>query len=1286
MPESHATWKRVTMSLRSLGAVLPQDAVSYRMGEPLWRQLRPQRQLRMEHLHARELLAGDSFADASLQYTAGATIAAEIAGAGLPDLNNDGELTPADALRIANAIEAGWSLSQIPAADLNQDNQLDGNDFDAAIAAIEADRAAQAATAAAQAASAFDCRLDYCVVTGGESESSSDGNSGGDSGGIWNEGSGTGTWNGSSEGASGADSGGIWDEGSGDGCGGDSGAGSGTWDQGTWDGSTWDGSGWDGSSWDGSSWDGSSWDGSSWDGSSWDGSSWDGSSGVSGDDSGDGSIDGSSWGASEGDSGGESGGASSGDTGEVTGAGTGVGGDTSGGDTGSGSGSDAGGSSGGGTQAISPTSFGTGTGVAIDGSTGANTGGGYTSGGDTGGSDSSVSGGQTSATKFYIKGYTFGAYSGGVSSPQGDRVHEGESLEVTVEIDGPRKNGQLLPPPDLILRADTNFDGNFDDNGETVFYDLDYFRRPSLDPAGHSEIFSSWFFICDDGPWYNANHTPQDTINLEFDFGETQTASATVLNVIPRFDSRPTLSFGRSDQGNDEGIVRADFVDPGHFDSHSLEVKWGEQGTTETGLFSYEAMWPFVTTLEAKKELESGLDSIYPVELTLKDDDTGEIGYAFDKLDVTLNNNDDNQDGSDDLFDRGFVDPDLRELSLEALLSESMNATDGRFEFRYDLQSIRVWTSADKAALILPFESGQDDRMREWGGGVAYAGQETVWVEGISLFSTTITLDWRDNASLGADADTGLVFGGEVAVNVGGIDVDIDSDNNDGFAFPEGSEWEEYLEANDYGIGKMLQVGAAQFTPVRITLPVGLAPVSYSLSFEEIDAGPESGTIRVWNTDKSMFGPNPDDVADGGNRVSMNRIYRLSELGYDGATGEIELYLEATSVRKDHYSLVGSVSHLGVDDYGKPDTRLRAHLIGYGVDNLYDDVKWMVVEPNSFYPTVQSKPELRSAFAAQLVYGYKDPKPGSAGPGGALPIDATEYVMKRLTEEEVRELIEKDLKQKDIDYVLGTLFSKVPAIGSPPIGVPGLQVALYRDHVSGRYVLSFAGTEDLRDWLTNLTQLLVSGEAQHYHSIWLTYLLSQVHELDGFITTGQSLGGGLASAAALGSGIHADTFNASGVQRHTFEEIGGSVGFPEDFSDNALAAYDSDGEKITAYNVNWIGADSEGRWHAPDVLTFLQRRASFAPTAVGIPVTLEGLYELSPNELRLVETLGQAISGLDLSDPIDEKTLQDLVAAIFYATADGATDAFGKLVESHRFPSIYYGLLHSSQWDVYFGR
>lgn len=100
----------------------------------------------------------------------------------------------------------------------------------------------------------------------------------------------------------------------------------------------------------------------------------------------------------------------------------------------------------------------------------------------------------------------------------------------------------------------------------------------------------------------------------------------------------------------------------------------------------------------------------------------------------------------------------------------------------------------------------------------------------------------------------------------------------------------------------------------------------------------------------------------------------------------------------------------------------------------------------------------------------------------------------------------------------------------------GLRAAMYTDG-EGHYALAFAGSNDVPDWLSNLTQGLGLDAAQYKQAIALAKD-ARLAFGDELAITGHSLGGGLAAAAALAVDSPAVTFNAAGVSSSTLRDAG----------------------------------------------------------------------------------------------------------------------------------------------------
>lgn len=100
----------------------------------------------------------------------------------------------------------------------------------------------------------------------------------------------------------------------------------------------------------------------------------------------------------------------------------------------------------------------------------------------------------------------------------------------------------------------------------------------------------------------------------------------------------------------------------------------------------------------------------------------------------------------------------------------------------------------------------------------------------------------------------------------------------------------------------------------------------------------------------------------------------------------------------------------------------------------------------------------------------------------------------------------------------------------------GFRAEIYTDG-QGRYVLAFAGTNDLKDWIANGGQGLGFDADQYAQGKDLAVLAHQAFG-DDLVITGHSLGGGLAATAALATDSAGVTFNAAGLHSNTIHRLG----------------------------------------------------------------------------------------------------------------------------------------------------
>ena len=94
----------------------------------------------------------------------------------------------------------------------------------------------------------------------------------------------------------------------------------------------------------------------------------------------------------------------------------------------------------------------------------------------------------------------------------------------------------------------------------------------------------------------------------------------------------------------------------------------------------------------------------------------------------------------------------------------------------------------------------------------------------------------------------------------------------------------------------------------------------------------------------------------------------------------------------------------------------------------------------------------------------------------------------------------------------------------------GFRAGIYSN--DKQYVLAFAGTNDWRDWLSNVRQATGYDDVQYNQAVAAAKSAKAAFG-DALVIAGHSLGGGLAATAALATGTVAVTFNAAGVSDYT---------------------------------------------------------------------------------------------------------------------------------------------------------
>jgi hypothetical protein len=303
--------------------------------------------------------------------------------------------------------------------------------------------------------------------------------------------------------------------------------------------------------------------------------------------------------------------------------------------------------------------------------------------------------------------------------------------------------------------------------------------------------------------------------------------------------------------------------------------------------------------------------------------------------------------------------------------------------------------------------------------------------------------------------------------------------------------------------------------------------------------------------------------------VGTQTLFTLSQLGWIAGQTEIVLYVEGISEN------IETTRELA-ENNGKPNTTIKIDYLLQDGD-VYrslgsDKVLYVVAAPKSFYYELLTHQELVSTYASKAIYGRNN-KP--------------EFAMKIQDEYDLQKL---GLNSVTIEKLAGT--------GTVGEQETGFNAALYREYLTGKYILAFAGTDftSFDDWRTNILQAFGSDGVDQYD--WAKEIANALANNSVFsfnssntYITGHSLGGGLASAASIMSGFHAYTFNAAGLHPLTVNNL------PNLANANSL---------ITSYKVDW------------DILSWGQYVGGWInyvfgtsiPAAIGTNVTLDSQYDL----------------------------------------------------------------------------
>ncbi|CDG20634.1 FliA regulated lipase [Xenorhabdus poinarii G6] len=113
----------------------------------------------------------------------------------------------------------------------------------------------------------------------------------------------------------------------------------------------------------------------------------------------------------------------------------------------------------------------------------------------------------------------------------------------------------------------------------------------------------------------------------------------------------------------------------------------------------------------------------------------------------------------------------------------------------------------------------------------------------------------------------------------------------------------------------------------------------------------------------------------------------------------------------------------------------------------------------------------------------------------------------------------------------------------------GFQAGVYQN--KGLYIVSFTGSNELKDFMVSIRQWFGYNEKQYEQAIELADKALNVFG-ENIIFTGHSLGGGLATVAALTTGKPAIIYNSAGVSNSTLENMGVSPAVARELADSGL--------------------------------------------------------------------------------------------------------------------------------------
>jgi hypothetical protein len=530
-------------------------------------------------------------------------------------------------------------------------------------------------------------------------------------------------------------------------------------------------------------------------------------------------------------------------------------------------------------------------------------------------------------------------------------------------------------------------------------------------------------------------------------------------------------------------------------------------------------------------------------------------------------------------------------------------------------------------------------------------GTTTLYLEVVSPSSTYEPISVRQGGT-GAWAHSTAADTVYVRGIAGTLDLDVDSNNDEGFGVPiQRSPWEEKLESHSYAIGKLVMQSsasldddvakdrlAASFTPVVIELPKNLPKDAQTIGVKfamDAIAALDSGEIRLWNRNMGPGLLSQDAAwqhhplgpwAGGGHRVYFDKPYTLSQINYEPTTGLAVVYMDGHVATRN--VKLNEVEQ-GVIFRGILQATLTFDAPNDHIPLADDTVQYTVIRDDFFYHDFQAKPEVRSALASRGSYSFAD-----------LP----NLALRRLSQDELQALFGEEGDSGVIDMLYTNLNAKA---------YPGFKSILYQDFAAkedNTFILAFAGTDDTAgeffngkgyDWAENVCQALGWDSFQYQYAMQVATAIQEATKKLGaasFSTTGHSLGGGLASAASVVTGATGITFNAAGLHTNTLRKF-----LPDPLALNAaLARYNQAHGLISAIRVDL------------DFLTHVQTIGSpfGVPKALGASKVIDGPYDRDAAMAGVTSVLVPGVGGI--------------LGAVWLAASQ---------VKAHLMPAVLWGLL-----------